>query len=207
MDSITPAAAPDAVAHIRADLAVLRRRRIFTLIAFTLVVGLALAALAIGATPGPGDLSRDPRWGASMALFFTAATLTASTAVGFPLWTRVGAFGVTLGSAIALVVALALVAAPGAIAQPVLAHGVPCLSVGTAVAVAALISTALISGRLWRRMQDLSWALAVGASAIGLAFLNAKCPLHDPVHLFGFHLPALVGTFAVARALLGLRRR
>jgi len=205
MDSVSPAATTDAVAEIRADLAHLRKKRVGVWIGLTLLFGFAIAGLAI-TSPRDGGLAADPKWGAAMALFFTAASLTASTAVGFPLWTRVGAFAITLGSAIGLVVGLALVA-NGPTTYPILASGAPCLGSGTVIATVGLVVTAAICGRLWRQMQDVSWGLSVGASALGLAFLNARCPMTDPVHLFGFHLPILVGGFMLARWLLSIRRR
>ena len=205
MDSVSPAAKLDAAAEIRADLAHLHKKRAGLWIGLTLLFGFIIAGLAI-ASPPEGGLAADPKWGAAMALFFTAASLTTSTAVGFPLWTRVGAFVITLGSAIGLVVGLALVAG-GPTTYPIMATGAPCLSSGTVVAAIGLIVTAAISGRVWRRMEDISWGLAVGASALGLAFLNARCPMTDPVHLFGFHLPCIIGGFLLARGLLSARRR
>ncbi len=141
-----------------------------------------------------------------MALFFTASAVATSLTLGLPLWRRTVTFALTFGASIAVVAGLALILDADAPLQTSFSAGLPCLGSGTAVATVAFITTALLTGRLWRRMADLSWIAAVGASAIGLALLTARCGGSDPVHVFGFHLPVVLALFVVAKVALNLRK-
>lgn len=201
-----PAPTGEAIGRIHGDLNRLKRDRILALTLILIITGVALAGFELSASEGIA-LNRSPRWGASMALFFTAAAIAASLTLGLPLWKRVTASAMTFAVAVALVTGLALLMNLEAPFHSEMTMGMPCLGQGTVVGVVALLTTALLTGRLWRRMADLSWITALGASAVGLAMLSARCGHNDPVHLFGFHLPIVLGVLLVARGVLHARQK
>ena len=142
------------------------------------------------------------------ALFFTAAATSTSLTLGLPLWRRTASSALIFVATFCTIAGLGMVALPAAAGPAAAAEtGAPCLSAGTAIGAIAFFATAGLTGRLWRKMADLSWVTAVGASAVSLAVLNARCPHFDALHLFGFHLPLMAGLFVVARAVLSVRNR
>jgi peptidoglycan/LPS O-acetylase OafA/YrhL len=205
MPPVSPTSMPDAVSAIHADLARERRRRLTALVGLLVAAGFGLAVLAMTSDPraaGP----RDAAWSASLALFYTASACAASLTLGLPLWGRLGTVALTFGGSLAAVGAVALATDLRAPMDPSPAHGLPCLGTGAVVGVLLLGVSVVITGRMWRRMADVSWVAALGASTLGLAMLNVRCPIHDPVHVFGYHLPTLIVVFLAARGLLALRR-
>ena len=194
---------PPALDHIHGDLSALRRRRA---VAVGAIAILSVAVVIVFAARAGG--TEAPAHGAGptlvMSLFAVAAVAGASLAIGFPLWTRTLAVVLTLLAASSALAGVAL--GVDSSAPWKLAWGLPCLGHGSMTTGIALVVAAAVTGRLWRRMQDVSWGVALGMGTMGLAMLSVGCGASDPVHVLGFHAPVLLVSLGLTRALLKARK-
>jgi hypothetical protein len=122
--------------------------------------------------------------------------LAGSLTLGVPVWKQTTSWVLSIGATLLLGAGIALAVDFGApTTLPVVESGLPCLILGSAVSVAALLGATTLTWRLWRRLAvNTSWLVAIGASATGLAMLNISwvCTGGDALHVFGFHAPVVL---------------
>ncbi len=190
----------DAIAHIRADLDGLRRRRRTAVALFLGLMSLAVAGLLLGPQK-PQALPRTSVWAVTLAGLFLSSTAAIAAGVGVPLFRARMFRGVTVAAGLGLAGAFAVLAdwdAP-------MTMGVKCLAYGTFVSAVAMILLGALSGRLWRRFPDPGWILALGIAGTGAIALHFSCAMVDPVHLYLFHLGPVLLVYALVRSALKTR--
>lgn len=187
--------AAGAQAAVRADLAALHRRRSFGFLGVALA-GAAFTTWLVIAPPPIMAAPRDGLWILSLVLLYVSLLLGTSAALGVPLWERGALAVLTAVSLLTAVAGTLLVIQP---ASPAVGFQVKCLLHGTVVALVCFAALRLTTARLWRRFPSPAAVASVGATAVGLSFLCARCGVADPVHVVASHLPVLVSVFALTR--------
>ncbi|MEM7679274.1 MAG: hypothetical protein AAF449_25140, partial [Myxococcota bacterium] len=151
-------------------------------------------------------LDRSTNWYIALLLMFAASVGGAALTIGVPLvsrttlWSAIGVIGVTLLSALLLVMDFT----SSGLDDP-WATGTKCFVYCTVISGVAMLALGFLSGRLWRRFPDPGWVLALGLTGVGLSALHMQCGGSDPVHLLVFHLGPVFLLYAMARGLIRLR--